>query len=222
MSPLPIAKCAIAVAMLTSLSFAQFRGGQGFASPLSTPQAVTPGFATFGSTGSSTAPHFSHHHPFGNGAVFLYSDEGYPPEISQPVSVIVVQPPAPAVPAAQEEHVAADPLLIELRGNRYVKLANSQPDSGSVPADSAPTQHASALRNSPSTTLVFRNHKVEITGEYAIIGDALYAQSNYWTTGAWTKRIALADLDLPATIQLNQRRGVLFKLPAAPNEIVLH
>lgn len=222
MSPLSIAKFAIQVAVLTSLSFAQFHGGHSFTDPLSSPQAVAPGFATFGSTRSSTAPSFFHHHPFGNGTVFLYSDEGYATQASQPLSVIVVQPPAPAVPASQEEHVAADPLLIELRGNRYVKLANSQPDTGFPPGDSTPAEHASAVRESPSTILVFRNHKVEMTGEYAIIGDALYAQSNYWTTGAWTKRIALADLDLPATIQLNRRRGVLFKLPAAPNEIVLH
>jgi hypothetical protein len=54
-----------------------------------------------------------------------------------------------------------------------------------------------------------------------VIGDVLYEQSNYWTSGSWTRKIPMADLDLPATIKANQQRGIVFKLPAGPNEVVL-
>ena len=69
--------------------------------------------------------------------------------------------------------------------------------------------------------LVFRDGHSETTSAYAVIGDALYEQSNYWASGSWTKKVAMADLDLPATIRANQQRGVVFKVPAGPNEVVL-
>ena len=53
------------------------------------------------------------------------------------------------------------------------------------------------------------------------MGTTLYAKADYLTTGAWTRKVLLADLDLPATIKQNQERGLKFDLPSGPNEVVL-
>ena len=57
------------------------------------------------------------------------------------------------------------------------------------------------------TVLVFRNgHQQEVTN-YAIMGDSLYVFDQA------RKKIALADLDIPATVKANDDRGVEFNLP---------
>jgi len=206
--------------LLTAASFAQTFLGPGFAHAT----AVTPGFAGFGVTTTTTgaAPAFSHHfhhHPFGNAGGIFFSDLGYEPVSSQPVSVIVVQPPAPAAPPTVEEsHPPAKPLLLELQGDRWVQVEHFQMTRGALPDHNAKAQ----TKNAPEETLlVFRDGHSESTTGYAVIGDALYEQRNYWASGSWTKKIAMADLDLPATIQANQQQGLRFRLPAGPNEVVL-
>ncbi len=58
------------------------------------------------------------------------------------------------------------------------------------------------------TVLVFRNgHQQEVTN-YAIMGDSLYVFDQA------RKKIALADLDIPATVKANDDRGVEFNLPS--------
>ncbi len=60
------------------------------------------------------------------------------------------------------------------------------------------------------TVLVFRDgHQQEVTN-YAIMGDAVYVFDK------GRKRIALADLDVPATVKANDDRGQEFKLPPSP------
>ena len=57
--------------------------------------------------------------------------------------------------------------------------------------------------------LVFRNgHQQQVTN-YAIMGDALYVFDD------GRKKIALADLDIPATVKANDERGVEFRMPPA-------
>jgi len=51
-------------------------------------------------------------------------------------------------------------------------------------------------------------HQREV-GNYAILGQTLY----YLTPGH-PRKIALADIDLPATEKQNDDRGVIFKVPA--------
>jgi hypothetical protein len=62
---------------------------------------------------------------------------------------------------------------------------------------------------------------MEEVDKYMIQGDALYTSADYWTTGSWTKKIPLAELDLPASLKLNKERGAKFNLPSAPNEVVI-
>jgi len=59
------------------------------------------------------------------------------------------------------------------------------------------------------TTLIFRDgHTQEVTN-YAIMGQTLYIFDNR------TKKIALADLDVPATVKANDDQGVEFLVPKA-------
>ena len=209
----------LVTAVLTTASFGQSFVRPGFAHPTS----VTPGFAGFGvTTTSGVSPALSrpfHHHPFGNAGSIFFSDLGYEPIASQPVSVIVVQPPAPAAtPILEESHPPAKPLLLEVQGDRWVEVEHFQMARGPVPDHKTQAR----LENAPQETLlVFRDGHSENTTGYAVIGDALYEQSNYWASGSWTKKIPIASLDLPATIQANQQRGLVFRLPAGPNEVVL-
>ena len=60
----------------------------------------------------------------------------------------------------------------------------------------------------PKTVLVFKDgHQVELAN-YAIVGSTLYDLSQ-----GRTKKIALAELDLPATVKQNDDRGLNFQLP---------
>jgi hypothetical protein len=49
----------------------------------------------------------------------------------------------------------------------------------------------------------------------------LYTSANYWTSGSWTRKIEIANLDVPATLKLNQERGSKFSLPSGPQEVVI-
>lgn len=143
----------------------------------------------------------------------------------------------------------AQPLMIELRGDRYVRISggeeSSNNDSPSAnyqqpPIASAKTVHASPARpavmspeiggtsNAPARSaqdlqpavLIFRDGHKEDVRDYAITGGMLYARGDYYTDGYWTKAVALANLNIPATLSSNADRGVKFVLPGAPNEVV--
>lgn len=204
-------------AMLGGIASAQARGVSGFAHAPS----VTPGFAGFGvTTSTGFGPAFSRR-PLGGVPVVFYSDLGYEPVTAQPVSVVIVQPPATTIaPREEEPRPPAKPLLLELQGDRWVQVEQFQMTPNV--AARQPEKTAQTIHNVPADTLlVFRDGRSEATNAYAVIGDALYEQSNYWNSGRWTKKIPMADLDLPATIKANQERGIPFKLPAGPNEVVL-
>jgi hypothetical protein len=73
----------------------------------------------------------------------------------------------------------------------------------------------------PPAVLVFRDGHQEEIAKYTIVGSTLVANADYWTTGAWTRKIQIADLDVPETLRLNQKRGAQFKLPSGPNEVIV-
>ncbi len=77
---------------------------------------------------------------------------------------------------------------------------HSVQDAYAAPADPDPPQ--------VPTLLVFKDgHKVEV-GNYAIVGATLFD-----LTPGHPRKVALADLDLDATRQQNDDRGVVFQLP---------
>ncbi len=74
----------------------------------------------------------------------------------------------------------------------------------------APLAAPPEVKPGEPTVLVFRNgHKQEVTN-YAIMGDTLYVFDQ------GRKKIALADLDIPATVKANDDRGMLFIIPPSP------
>jgi len=57
--------------------------------------------------------------------------------------------------------------------------------------------------------LVFRNKRTEEVENYAIVGQTFWILSEQRT-----RKIPLAELDLPASRKANEDRGVEFRLPA--------
>lgn len=166
---------------------------------------------------------------FGNDAIFLgdpfYAD--YPDaSLTIPSRFVEVQPRAAATPPETK----AEPLMIELQGNRYVRFGGGQqsaergtkaaPDYAEAQADSVTTLPQQRAHSEIPTVLIFRDGHREQIPEYAIVGNTIYASGNYWQSGQWTKNIQLSGLDIPATVRANHDNGVNFMLPSAPNEVV--
>ncbi len=90
----------------------------------------------------------------------------------------------------------------------------SGPDSYVPPSYEGPA-HAQAEQDSSDspqipTTLIFKDgHQLEIEN-YAVVGQTLYD-----LTPGHSRKVALTDLDLPATQKQNDDRGVTFQLPSS-------
>lgn len=91
-------------------------------------------------------------------------------------------------------------------------------DSYVPPVEDAPSAHAAqpdddywaATEPEQPTILVFKDgHSLEVEN-YAIVGGTFFD-----LTPGHARRIALAELDLPATYKQNDDRGVVFQLPGA-------
>lgn len=84
------------------------------------------------------------------------------------------------------------------------------------PVEDVPTPHSQASDASAAdpdppqapTTLVFKDGRKLEVGNYAIVGQTLFD-----LTPGHARKIALADLDLEATRQLNDDHGVQFQVP---------
>jgi hypothetical protein len=172
---------------------------------------------------------------------------GEPVVVNQQTEPVVVEV-APPVQPVVEDPKPGTPLLIEWEGDRFVRLSSADVHSVRHQQDYseyATLKHSQRLRPQSSTSarrssstrrqrsaatesqpelppaiLVFRDGRQLSIASYAIIGPTLYQSAGYWTDGYWTKKIELADLDLPATVRLNRDRGIEFLLPTAPNQII--
>jgi hypothetical protein len=56
---------------------------------------------------------------------------------------------------------------------------------------------------------------------FTIMNGIIYSKADYWSSGSWTRKIQIADLDVPATLKLNHERGLKFVLPSGPDEVVM-
>ena len=150
------------------------------------------------------------------GAPYFYDD--YEP------SDFEYQPPAPPPPLVQVQvktEPLPDPVLFELHGSRWVKVTNLGESSDRVPPADAPAETTTKAKALPPAVLVYHDGHTEELSSYSIIGGSIHTKSNYWTTGAWTRTISVADLDIAATLEQNQKRGVNFELPSGPDEVML-
>jgi hypothetical protein len=154
------------------------------------------------------------------GDPFFYSDY-VPSEPQGPPEIVLVEPRTSPPEQPSEIHSAA-PLLIEWQGDHYARVSEedrSAPTTGVSQAfQPSPPSHVTA--DPPPATLVFRDGRQEQVMSYTIVDGTLYASSDYWTNGSWTRPIRLSQLDIPATLRSNHDRGVKFLLPSGPNEVV--
>jgi hypothetical protein len=152
------------------------------------------------------------------------------PVASQPPVIILQSPPAPATP--ERPSAPAQPLMIELQGDRYVRLSGPEMSGAEMvdhmPDPSPRTEHLSGAANQaiaaaelPPAVLVFRDGHREEAAEYTIADGVLYTHADFYATGSWNRRIELSSLNLSETIQSNQSRGVTFQLPSYPNEVIV-
>jgi hypothetical protein len=199
----------------------------------------TAGFPGHGMAGSAR---FHQGHGSGRGAIlfpypYFYpdSDTGYDSQQAGQPQVIVLPASAPAPTPAQAE--PRESLLIEWQGDRFVRTTMSAkaasggeavPDYSEKSALSAAGRLAPGRKSAvqpqrelPPAVLVFHDGRREEVSEYTIMSGTIYSKADYWTTGSWTRKIQIADLDVPATLRLNQQRGVKFVLPSSPNEVVV-
>jgi hypothetical protein len=164
-----------------------------------------------------------HRRPFGrtpfffSGFPYYYPDYYGPdePEYSRPEPA---PQPTPLVQAKPEP--LPDPVLLELRGNQWVRVTNfTEPTQVAQGTGSQPQLKAQV--ETPPAVLVYRDGRTEEVSSYSIIGRVMYTKADYWSSGAWTRTIQIADLDIPATLKQNQQRGVKFDLPSGPDEVVI-
>ncbi len=214
---LPIAL--LGLALLAPSAHAQGRGGRGFAG--GDARIARRGFARGAQRGYYPGGGFlpgPYYYPEDDSGYWPPAASPYPP---YPVAVAPPAPPAPPI----------EPLLMEDRGGQWVRIptgtelptaaqaqaAAAQPSSSSAsPAIAAPP-----VVKLPSAVIVFRDGHTEEVDKYMIRGNVLYTSADYWTTGAWTRKILVADLDVPATLKVNQQRGAKFDLPSGPGEIMV-
>lgn len=162
----------------------------------------------------------------GYGPYFYYPDYDYdsgPPE----------QPPEPAGSTAQPRTPAetprpADAVVMELRGDHWVRLTTTGPVEVMAQAPSAPRaavlpafDQSPPTQPLPAAILVFRDGHREEAAKYTIVGHNIFLRSDYYATGSWTRKVPIGDLDVPATLKLNAERGTKFTFPSRPSEIVL-
>jgi hypothetical protein len=180
----------------------------------------------------------------------LYADylssTGYP-VASQPQLIILQSPPA-AAPAPDRPALPSQPLMIELQGDRYVRVSGPEtsgaemigPDSirpgsngsnsiGSNSMDqaanrktaSAPAIHTPTAPELPPAVLIFRDGHHEEASEYTIADGILYTRGDPYSGAYWNRKINLSSLNLPETIASNQARGLRFRVPVSPNEVIV-
>jgi hypothetical protein len=126
-------------------------------------------------------------------------------------------------------------VVLELQNDHWVRVTNfgqSQMDGQSGQPDSVRTANSQAVLarrtqatepapELPAAVLVFRDGHREEIGKYVVVGTTLYASADYWTSGSWTRKVQLRELDVPATLKLNEDRDAKFALPSGPNEVMV-
>ena len=142
-------------------------------------------------------------------------------------------PPGNVVP--DERPVAAahpvESLILENRDGQWIRI----PTGSQVPIGSQNSTSQSNLGTGitapkgafqppiklPPAVLVFRDGHHEEVERYVVQGDVLYTRSDYWSTGSWTRKIPISELDVPGTVKLNAANGGSFSLPSRPYEVVV-
>jgi hypothetical protein len=113
----------------------------------------------------------------------------------------------PYAPESDDDSPDADTDYVHAPSPRNQDAATKRSGDGdsALPADASEPVDAQ-----PPTVLVFKDGHQSDVLNYAIVGDTLFDLS-----AGRTRKIRLADLDLPATRKANDDRGVDFQIPAS-------
>ncbi|HUJ49362.1 MAG TPA: hypothetical protein VLW25_04160 [Bryobacteraceae bacterium] len=116
-------------------------------------------------------------------------------------------------PQAQDQEDPNDyrggPTIFDRRGPGTPPRAIEESYSSASSSAAAPDDGL-AVSDQPETVLVFKDgHQLEVQN-YAVVGATLFD-----LTPGHRQKIAIADLDLPATAKQNDDRGIDFQLPAS-------
>jgi hypothetical protein len=161
-------------------------------------------FSTSNPNSANSNPSGGHHQHHRDGAPLLYAF---------PVPY-VVDPGMAATDSAEDgddndANYQGGPTIFDRRGSgaaSYVPPQRYSPSPAAAPAENSEPEPAAE-----PTLLVFKDgHKLEV-GNYAIVGVTLFD-----LTPGHSRKVALADLDLPATQKQNDDRGVNFQVPPIP------
>jgi hypothetical protein len=117
--------------------------------------------------------------------------------------------------AENPEEYRGGPTIFDRRGDgQYAPSGSarrSELDQETLASVSQPPPGpAPEVANQPQTILVFKDGHQASVDNYAIVGSTLYDLS-----GGKRHKIPLADLDLKATVQQNDDRGVDFEVPTS-------
>lgn len=152
---------------------------------------------------------------FGNNFAYEPTPEGPPP---QPVA----EEPSPAATPLPPAKPAEGPVLLELQGDHWVRItSDGAPQTVGQTYRPEPEQTSNPPTAAASAVLVFRDGHQEEIGKYCIIGGTIHVSADYWSTGSWARTVNILDLDVPATLKLNQERGTNFRLPSGPYEVMV-
>jgi len=171
-------------------------------------------------------------------APYFYAD--YDSEtgiIDAPGNQTVEQAPPPATAAPVPK--PPESVVLELQGDHWVRITNygqsqtggqsGQPDREGAsnlpfvvpPVTTRQIQEVQPASELPPAVLVFRDGHREQIEKYLIMGTTIYTSADYWSSGTWTRKVQIVELDVPATIKLNQERGAKFSLPSRPSEVMI-
>jgi hypothetical protein len=114
---------------------------------------------------------------------------------------------------AQQEQTIAD-LEEQVRQERLSRMEADAAQPAPAPTPAPATQGRAEQPLTP-TVLVFRDHRQMEVTNYAIMGSTLYEFAAHWT-----RKIPLAELDIPATVRANQDRGVKFPVSSSQAKAV--
>ena len=224
-----LASIAIVLALLAIPAVGQTRSGGDVGRGVGGPRGGGIGFSPHGGRPSIglTGPSFHnrvHRNRFGqNGAFFTgwpywpgYNDSYEPESYAPPIQI-----PGPEKPeAAPVRQPPIEPALYELRAGHWVRV-NFGEAAAAQALNAENTLPQPSAKELPPAVLVYRDGHTEELSSYSIIGTTLYTNGDYWSSGSWTRKIQMADLNIPATVKQNQGRGVNFELPAGPNEVII-
>lgn len=205
---------------VTSFGFGGHPGFHGLSPSVTSPNFNGTPFNFFNNTP------FNFQRPFHQRPIFVphrHRDRGFNPFFSNVIAVPYAYPvyvdDSGVDDSMEEEDYRGGPTVYDRRGpgtEEYERRDPSQdePSRGQDDYRAAPAEPApqAKVADQPRTVLVFKDgHQREIAN-YAIVGSTLFDLSD-----GLTRKVALPELDLPATVKQNDDRGVEFQLPAKSN-----